>query len=43
MFLVIKMNNIMINKVLNKMISNTKEAKIRALKCGLIIDKNKKK
>ena len=33
----------MINKVLNKMISNIKEAKIRVLKNGLIIDKNSKK
>ena len=37
------MNNIMINKALNKMISNIKEAKIRVLKNGLIIDRNKKK
>ena len=33
----------MINKVLNKMISNTKNAKILVLKNGLIIDRNKKK
>lgn len=43
MFWVNKMNNIMINKALNKMISNIKEAKIRVLKNGLIIDKNSKK
>ena len=33
----------MINRILNKMIINTKEAKIRVLKNGLIIDKNIKK
>ena len=33
----------MINRILSKMISNTKEAKIRVSKYGLIIDKNKKK
>jgi len=37
------MNNIMINRILNKMINNTREAKIRVLKNGLIIDKNTKK
>lgn len=37
------MNNIMISKIINKMISNTKEAKIKVLKNGLIIDKSSKK